>query len=145
MFRGRSRHNLDIKGRLAIPARFKEVLEKKGDECLVVTNHYQCLWAFSKEEWRGIEEKAAELSQFKSATQNILRYFVSGAVECPLKNGRITIPPDLREIAELKKEVVLVGELKKFEIWDKDKWDEVFQQSKDRFTEASESLSEYGF
>lgn len=148
MFRGRSKHNLDSKGRLAIPARFKEILEQKNEDCLVVTNqdtgHDTCLWVYPRDEWRAIEEKAAKLPQFNRAANNYLRYFISGAVECPLRNGRITIPPDLREIAGLKKEVVLVGELIKFEIWEKDKWDKEFQRSRERFSEAGESLSEFG-
>ncbi len=148
MFRGRSKHNLDTKGRLAIPARFKEALEQKGEDCLVVTNHDTghdtCLWAYPRDEWRVIEEKAATLPQFNHAANNYLRYFISGAVECHLKNGRITLPPDLREIAGLKKEVVLVGELIKFEIWEKDKWEEEFQRSRVSFAEASETLTELG-
>ena len=144
MFRGRSKHNLDSKGRLVIPTRFKEVLEGKGNDCLVVTNHDSCLWAFTRDEWSGIEEKAAGLPQFNSATNNYLRYFISGGVECHLKNGRITLPLDLREIAGLRKEVVLVGALKKFEIWDKDKWEEEFRRSRENFPEASQSLQELG-
>ena len=76
--------------------------------------------------------------------QSILRYFVSGAQECGLKQGRITIPPDLREIMSLKKEVVLVGGLNFFEIWDKEKWEEEFEKSKASFPEVSQSLSGIG-
>ena len=65
-------------------------------------------------------------------------------MECPIKQGRITIPPDLREIGGLKREVVLVGELKKFEIWDKGKWDEEFQKAMVNFPKDSQSLSELG-
>ncbi|MBW2143324.1 MAG: division/cell wall cluster transcriptional repressor MraZ [Deltaproteobacteria bacterium] len=140
MFRGRSKHNLDSKGRLAIPARFKESLEANGEDCLVVTNHD----TGPRDKWRVIEEKAATLPQFDRAANNYLRYFISGAVECHLKNGRITLPPDLREIAGLKKEVVLVGELIKFEIWEKDKWEEEFQRSRESFSEVSDSLTELG-
>jgi len=144
MFRGRSRHTLDEKGRLAIPARFRETLDKTQDNCLVLTNHYSCLWAFAREDWRVIEERAANLSLFDSAVNTYRRYFISGAQECLLKQGRITIPPDLREIADLKKEVVLVGELKLFEIWDKEKWENEFQKAMADFPEVSQSLSELG-
>jgi len=148
MFRGRSKHNLDSKGRLVIPARFKEFLEQKDEECLVVTNHDTgedtCLWAYSRDEWQVIEKRAAELPQHNRAANDYLRYFISGAVECPLKSGRITLPPDLREIAGLKKEVMLVGELIKFEIWGKDQWDKEFQRSRENFSKASEALSEFG-
>ena len=144
MFRGRSKHNLDEKGRLAIPARFKEFLKRKDDNCLVLTNHFNCLWAFASDDWRVIEERAAELSLFDRAVNTYRRYFISGAQECLLKQGRITIPPDLREIATLKKDVVLVGELKLFEIWDREKWEEEFERAKESFPEASQSLSELG-
>ena len=148
MFRGRSKHNLDSKGRLAIPTRFKEFLEQKNEACLVVTNHYTgkhtCLWAYPRDEWRVIEERAAKLPQNNPATNDYLRYFISGAVECPLKSGRITLPPNLREIAGLTKEVVLVGELIKFEIWEKDQWDKEFQRSRENFSKASEALKEFG-
>ena len=144
MFRGRSRHTLDSKGRLAIPARFREVLDQSGNDCLVVTNHDTCLWAFAREDWRVIEEKATNLPQFDRAVNTYLRYFISGAVECHIKQGRITIAPDLRDIAGLSKEVVLVGELKRFEIWDKVKWEEEFQRAKEDFPEVSQALSELG-
>ena len=148
MFRGRSKHNLDDKGRLAIPSRFKETLDQKGEDCLVVTNHDTghdtCLWAYPRDAWKQIEENAAKLPQFSRAAHDYLRFFISGAVECPLKNGRITIPPDLRELAGLKKEVMLVGALTKFEIWEKDKWEEEFKRSREGFAKASESLSEFG-
>ena len=144
MFKGRSKHNLDIKGRLAIPSRFKEVLEQKGDDVLIVTNHDDCLWAYSQDVWQAIEDKAAKLPQYNHDAINYLRYFISGAVECQLKNGRITLPPDLREIAGLDKEVVLVGELIKFEIWAREKWEEEFRRSRKNYLEASKSLSEFG-
>ena len=144
MFRGRSKHTLDDKGRLAIPARFKAILKNRSDHCLVLTNHYNCLWAFARDDWRAIEEKAAELSLFDRNVGAYRRYFISGAQECPLKQGRITIPQDLREIAGLKKDVVVVGELKLFEIWDKEKWEEEFERAKADFPEISQSLSELG-
>ena len=144
MFRGRSKHILDEKGRLAIPARFKEVMNSTNDQCLVLTNHFNCIWAFLSEDWKTIEEKAADLSLFDRAVSTYRRYFISGAQECPLKQGRVTIPPDLREIAGLTKEVVLVGELKFFEIWDREKWEKEFERAKVTFPEVSQSLSEMG-
>ena len=144
MFRGRSKHTLDEKGRLAIPTRFRETLNQKNDNCLVLTNHFSCLWAFARDDWRVIEEKAVSLSLFDQAVNTYRRYFISGAQECAIKQGRITIPPDLKEIAGLKKEVVLVGELKLFEVWDKERWDEEFQKATADFPKVSESLSVLG-
>ncbi|OQY43351.1 MAG: division/cell wall cluster transcriptional repressor MraZ [Desulfobacteraceae bacterium 4572_87] len=144
MFRGRSKHNLDAKGRLAIPTRFRdrEVLTQKGDPCLVVTHKDGCLWAFTRDDWQALEEKAANLPVFNDNAIAFLRYFISGAEECPLKNGRITIPLYLREVTGLEKEVVVVGQLKRFEIWDKKKWEEEFERVTEVFPEASQALQE---
>jgi MraZ protein len=144
MFRGRSKHILDSKGRLAIPARFRDVIERNGDNCLVLTNHENCLWAFAREDWKSIEEKASGLSQFDERVNVYRRYFISGAVECYIKQQRITIPQDLREIAGLKKEAVLVGQLKLFEIWDKERWEQEFDRVRKRFSEVTQSLAELG-
>lgn len=144
MFRGRSKHNLDNKGRLAIPARFKDALEQTGDLTLVVTNHDSCLWAYTKDQWRILEEKAAALPDFSDAAVAYFRYFISGASECPIKQGRITLPPDLRDIAGLQKEVVLVGQLKRFEIWDREKWVKEFERVREAYPKIRKELSELG-
>ena len=142
MFKGRSKHILDAKGRLAIPARFKEVLTQRGDDCLVLTNYSECLLAFTLEDWQVIEQKFANMSFLDQSATKLMRYFISGAQECPLKQGRITIPPDLREVAELKKDVALVGRLKTFEIWDQEKWDVEFRDAQSRFPDDSQKLHE---
>lgn len=144
MFRGRSKHALDEKGRLAIPARFRDALSARGVYSLVLTNSYNCLWGFASDDWKSIEEKAANLSLFDQAVNTYRRYFISGAQECLIKQGRITIPPDLREIAGLKKDVVLVGGLKLFEIWDKEKWEEEFEKARTSFPEVGKALSDLG-
>jgi len=144
LFEGRSKHTLDEKGRLAIPARFKEILEKRGDSSLVVTNLSDCLVAFARDDWRRIKDKAVNLPLFDSASNIYIRYFISGAIECPLKQGRILVPSDLRELAGLKREVVLVGHLTRFEIWDKAKWEEEFERAKKTFPEISQTLSDLG-
>ena len=80
MFRGRSKHTLDEKGRLAIPARFKEVLKEKGNDTLVVTNKGECLWAFPKDAWTTLEEKIADTPLFDETGHCILQefYFLRG-------------------------------------------------------------------
>jgi MraZ protein len=143
-FEGRSRHTLDEKGRLAIPARFREILKQRDDSSLVVTNLNTCLVAFAKDDWQMVKEKAISLPFFDPAANIYFRYFISGAVECPLKQGRILIPPDLRELAGLTKDVVLVGALTRFEIWDKARWDEEFERSKKDFSGISQSLTDLG-
>jgi MraZ protein len=129
---------------LAIPARFREVVAASEDDCLVITNYDSCLWAFKRQDWRVIEEKAAELPQFNRSATMYLRYFISGAVECYIKQGRITIPPELRDTAGLRKEVVLVGQLKRFEIWDRERWEVAFERARAVFPEASQALEDLG-
>lgn len=129
---------------MAIPARFRDTLNARGTHSLVLTNHFNCLWAFAIDDWKAIEEKAADLSLFDQAVNTYRRYFISGAQECLIKQGRITIPPDLREIAGLKKEIVLVGGLKLFEIWDREKWEEEFEMAKSSFPQVGKALSELG-
>ena len=144
MFRGRSKHTLDSKGRLAIPTRFKEALDPEDDHCLVVTNGQDCLLAYARHTWRAIEERASRLPEFDPKANVIRRYYVSGAEECIIKQGRIIISPYLKEVAGLNKEVVLVGQLKRFEIWDKDKWDKEFERVKEEFPEASQEFRDFG-
>jgi len=144
MFRGRSKHTLDEKGRLAIPARFKDTEKLKEQPCLMVTNYINCLWAFAKDDWRIIEDKVANLPLMDVAVNTLRRYFISGAQECLIKQGRITLPPDLREIAGLQKEVMLVGETKYFEIWDKSRWDEEFNRAMGVFPESFQALADLG-
>ena len=144
LFEGRSKHSLDEKGRLAIPARFREILKKRAGTSLVVTNHNNCLVAFARDDWQKIKEKAVNLPLFDPAANIYMRYFISGAIECPLKQGRILIPSNLRELAGLNKEVMLVGSLTRFEIWDKNKWEEEFERDKETFPGISQSLTDMG-
>ena len=120
------------------------MLQTKSNHILVLTNHDNCLWAFAQDEWKTIEENAARMPQLDHAVNTYLRYFISGAQECVVKQGRITIPPDLREISGLKKEVVLVGGLKLFEIWDRERWEEEFERAKRNFPQISQSLEGLG-
>jgi len=120
MFRGRFEHTIDSKGRISIPARFRELLAEKNDERVMITNFDRCLVAYPREEWQTMEEKISSLSMVKKEAKAFQRFFVSAAVECPIdKLGRILIPPTLRSYARLEKEVVFAGMVKKFEIWSK--------------------------
>ena len=145
MFRGRSTHTLDSKGRLIIPARFREVLRAGYDDRLIITNLHRCLVAYPFEEWRLIENKTASLSAIDENVKAFLRLFISGAVECPLdRQGRVLIPPSLREYADLNKEIVLAGMLKNFEIWDKALWDEEINKSRENYPQLSATLAQIG-
>ena len=137
MFRGWFEHTVDGKGRVSIPSRFREILSDKYSETLVLTNLDRCLVAYPQEEWDVLERKVAALPQLKKGVKAFQRFFVSGATECPLdRQGRILLPPTLRDYADLKKDIVLVGMLKKIEIWSKARWEEIFRQSQKSFEES---------
>ena len=124
MFRGWFEHTLDTKGRLSIPSKFREVLADKYDSRLVVIPFDNCLMSYPYREWEEIEQKVAELPDFKKDTMAFLRYFYSRSADCSIdKLGRIHIPQQLRDYAKLEKDVMLVGAFKRIEIWNKDLWE----------------------
>lgn len=144
-FRGQSLHYLDDKGRLRIPTRFRDVLQKAYSDSLVLTMMGDCLVAYPPEVWQKIEEKALELSQIQPQQRSFVRYVVSSAVECEFdKQGRILIPPVLRENVGMEKEAFLAGMLTTFEIWAKSKWDEQLKWSKANFQQMAEEIANYG-
>jgi MraZ protein len=145
MFRGRFEYSIDSKGRVSIPARFRELLADKYDDRLILTNFDRCLVAYPYEEWRVLEEKVSSLSMVKKETKAFQRFFISGATECPIdKLGRILVPTTLRAYAQLEKNVVFAGMLKKFEIWGKERWEEEISRSQENFEGISEALAELG-
>ena len=123
MFRGSSFHNLDPKGRLIVPARFRDVLKQSSVDGLMVSAMDGALSCYTFEEWRKIEQRILNLVVKSENMRRFRRIFVGGAHECMLdKQGRILIPPSLRQQAGLEKEVVLVGVLDHFEVWAKGSW-----------------------
>lgn len=146
IFRGRYEPVIDPKGRLAIPARFREALEASHGGQVVVTNLAKCLVAYTPEEWEGIEAKAGRLPGLKPAAAAFLRFFYSGAVFCDLDaQGRILIPPSLRSHAALEKQVVVAGLLNKFEIWSRQRWDEEQAEVIKNFDQIAADLADFGF
>jgi MraZ protein len=145
MFRGRFEHTIDSKGRISLPAKFREVLKGRDDSRLVITNFDGCLVAYPFSEWQLLEEKWSSISLVKREVTAFLRFFISGATECSIdKLGRIMIPPTLRNYALLEKDIVFAGMLKRFEIWSKEKWEDVVKKSLENFDEISDTLSELG-
>ncbi len=146
MFRGSFDHNLDDKGRLAIPAAFRKLLQKDSEPAtLIITNFDQCLVAYDLEKWQKLEEKLAALPQFDPKVVAFQRYFIAGAVECPIdKAGRILIPQNLRQFAGISRESVIVGNLTKFEIWSKDRWERTLDSLSDNITNLASSMGDLG-
>ena len=144
MFRGRFEHSIDGKGRVSIPAKFREILKREyGSDQLIMTIFDNCLVTYPLTEWQAFEEKLKEFSQLKKEAKSFLRYFYSGAMECAIDDhGRILIPSQFREYADLNKEIVFVGVMNRFEIWNKAVWEEEFKTYKETFDEISESIAE---
>jgi MraZ protein len=145
MFRGRYFHTIDPKGRLSIPAKFREVLKERYGTNLIIAHFEDCLAAYPNEEWTKLEQKLLELPSLQMEVRNFLRRFVSSGIECEVDgNGRVLLPPSSREFAGLSREAVLVGLMNKFEIWSRERWDEFMRRSDGSFEEISQKLSALG-
>ena len=122
MFMGEYNHTIDAKGRLIIPARFRELL---GEEFILTKGLDGCLSIYPMDAWEAFETKLRALPLTNKNARTFTRFFVAGATNCELdKQGRILVPQTLREFAGLEKEVVLTGNLDRIEIWSKEKWSE---------------------
>ena len=125
MFRGVAQLNLDSKGRLAVPARFRDALTARCSGHLVVTaDSDRCLLIYPLPDWEPIEQKLMALSSFNAQIRELQRRLVGYAEDVVMDaTGRILVPPALRNYALLEKAAVLVGQGHKFELWSKDGWD----------------------
>lgn len=146
LFRGRYEHTIDPKGRFSVPSRFREILlTHYEDERLIVTNFDGALWAYPLKEWQQVEDKVASLPQFKTEVKMFQRFFISAASECPIdKNGRILLPPTLRDYAALTKDIVLVGMTHRLEIWSRERWQKVFADAEREITNMGDRLADLG-
>ncbi|MHB1646292.1 MAG: division/cell wall cluster transcriptional repressor MraZ [Candidatus Acididesulfobacter diazotrophicus] len=147
MLSGRYIHSIDDKGRIKLPLKIKEALMSNyNDANLVITNLDKCLVAYPVEEWRKLEEKALKLPSMQKDVLEFLRYFFSGGFGLELDTqDRFLIPPSLRSSGGLNKEVMIVGIINKFEIWDKELWDSNFENAKANFETISATMSQIGF
>jgi len=145
VFRGRYEHSIDQKGRISIPSKFREILAAQYDERLIITNFDQCLWAYPVPEWKKVEDKVAALPQLKPEVKALQRFFISAASESPLdKQGRILIPPTLREYADLDKDCVMVGMSQRIEIWSLNRWNKIFKDAEQTLQDSIEQLTDLG-
>lgn len=121
MFMGQYNHTIDAKGRIFVPAKFREAL---GEHFVVTAGLDGCLFLYPDEKWNEFAEQLKNLPGTKEARQ-LQRYFLAGAADMEIdKQGRILIPPHLRERGALKKDVIFVGVLGKIELWSNERWNE---------------------
>ncbi|MDO5402272.1 MAG: division/cell wall cluster transcriptional repressor MraZ [Eubacteriales bacterium] len=143
MFMGEYNHTIDAKGRLIVPAKFREVL---GDEFVVTKGLDNCLFVYPNDEWQKFEEKLQTLPLTNKNARQFTRFFLAGAASCEVdKQGRILLPQVLREFAELEKDVVLVGVASRIEIWSRKRWDESLETYDSDMDEVAAGMESLGF
>ncbi len=142
MLLGEYQHNLDTKGRIAIPARFKE---KLAAGAIITRGLDNCLFVFASEEWETLAKKLIALPLAQSNSRAFVRLMLAGAMEAtPDNQSRIHIPDYLRKYAELKKQVIITGLYNRVEIWDSARWDGYKKKTEGASDEIAEKLGELG-
>jgi len=140
MLMGQYEHTIDAKGRVIIPAKFREEL---GDRFVLTKGLDNCLFVYSLDEWKNIEAKLKTLPLTKKDARAFTRFFLAGAVECEIdKQGRILIPANLREHAKIEKDVIFIGVSTRVEIWSKEVWEEYSNNTDVSFEEIAEHLDD---
>ena len=142
MFYGEFYHQLDMKGRLVLPAKIREAAKNNFVEKFFITRGLdKCLFMFSEDEWKSQEQKFKTMSFTKSESRRFNRVYFSGASEISFdKQGRVLIPQYLKEFAGISRDVIIIGVSNRIEIWSKNIWNEFYNSSKEAFEEVSEKL-----
>lgn len=136
VFKGTYRHRIDPKGRLPVPAAFRRLL--RDERRVVVTLLDQCLAAYPPEEWARLEAQLGTLPAFSRPVKALTRLLASRAADCEIDvQGRILLPPALRDAAGLSRDAVVVGVLNRFEVWSPDAWDSFVRESESLLDDVS--------
>jgi len=147
MARGRFYLKMDAKGRLAIPAGLRVELQAQGDRPPILTNLVDCpaVGVFANDRWLEFEQRLVNMSQTQPEVLRYQRLLVSGAEECKLDGqGRVLVPPHLREHAGLEKEVVIAGLGRRIEIWDRGRFEQELAEIRDDGPGVSRVAAELG-
>jgi len=140
MFIGEFRHNLDNKGRVAIPAKFRQ---KLSNGAVITRGLDGCLTLYPQKEWLVLAEKLSTLPIVKANSRAFNRFMLSGAMDVNVdKQGRVVIPEYLRQYADLKKQTVIVGLFDKLEVWSEDQWIKYRVRTEKNSNEIAEKLGE---
>lgn len=142
MFYGEYSHALDNKGRVIIPAKFREAIKEHFSEKFYITRGLdRCLFLFTEESWKSQERKFRAMPFTHSESRKFNRLYFSGACDCLCdKQGRILIPDYLKKYAEIKEAVVVIGVSDRIEIWAKEKWEEFFGENQGGFEALAEKI-----
>lgn len=140
---GEYQHSVDPKGRLIVPAKFREAL---GEQFVITRGMDNCIFGYPMHEWRKLEEKLKDLPMTKKDTRAFARFFFSGATEVDIdKQGRINIPAMLINYANLTKDCVIIGVSSRIEIWSKSSWESYTEESENSFNEIAENIIGFDF
>ena len=142
MFYGEHEHTIDRKGRLIIPAKFRQALKDHDAKTLFVTRGLDgCLFLFAESEWRAAESRFKQIPFTKGEGRKFNRLFFSGASEVTLDGlGRLLLPRALKDFAQIKQEIIVVGVSNRMEIWAKEKWQAFYEGSRQSFEEVAERV-----
>jgi len=144
MFYGQYEHALDAKDRVIVPAKFREIFKEHYVEKFYLTRGLdRCLFVFAEEEWKAQERRFHAMPFTHEKSRKFNRLFFSGACEVVAdKQGRILIPGFLKNYADIKQDVMIIGVSSRMEIWAREKWDQFFGDNLDSFEELAEKLIE---
>lgn len=141
MFMGEYRHSIDDKNRLIIPSSLRQQTEGSKDEFVITRGLEQCLFLYPTLEWQSLGERLRNLSTTKSNSRAFVRLLFSGAHPVqPDGQGRITLPPGLKDFAQIEEKVVIIGAFNKIEIWSEDRWSRYYKEQRSIFEELSEKI-----
>lgn len=142
MFLGEYQHTIDSKGRLFIPAKFRDEL---GEQFILTKGLDGCLFVYPMEQWQELEQKLKSLPLTQKDARAFARFFFAGASEGEMdKQGRVMLPVQLREFGQLTKEVMIIGVANRLEIWDMEKWQHYNNDSDQSFEQLAELMGQYG-
>ncbi|MEW9123709.1 MAG: division/cell wall cluster transcriptional repressor MraZ [Thermotaleaceae bacterium] len=142
MFIGEYEHAIDSKGRVIIPSKFRDEL---GEKFIVTKGLDNCLFVYPQGEWKTFENKLKQLPLTNRDARAFVRSFFAGATECELdKQGRITLPTNLRQHANLEKDIVTIGVSTRVEIWSKEEWERYNEVANLSYDDIAEKMAELG-
>ncbi len=142
MFYGEYNHTIDRKGRIILPARFRDICKESGIEKFFITRGLdKCIFMFSDEEWRVQEQKFKGMPFTKQEARSFNRMFFSGAIDVlPDRQGRFIVPQYLKDYANIKRDVIIIGVSNRIEIWNNVTWNEFYANSKNSFEQTAENI-----
>lgn len=141
MFKGTYPYKIDPKGRLPVPAAFRRALAEQGATTVVVTLLDQCLAVYPPAEWQRLESQLRAMPAFSKQVKALTRWLTSRAADCEMDvQGRILLPPNLRQAVGLERDAIIVGVLDRFEVWAPDSWDTFLRESEKLLDDASFDL-----